>query len=100
MFASLTETQGLVLLEAMAQSVPVVAIPRMGTIDILAPLLGCRHATEDPRSFAAVVNELLADKELRARLAAQARQYAQSWASRKMAERLCSVYAGLAHTAP
>jgi glycosyltransferase involved in cell wall biosynthesis len=99
-FASLTETQGLVLLEAMAQSVPVVAIPRMGTIDILAPLLGCRHATEDPRSFAAVVNELLADKELRARLAAQARQYAQSWASRKMAERLCSVYAGLAHTAP
>ena len=99
-FASLTETQGLVLLEAMAQSVPVVAIPRMGTIDILAPLLGCRHATEDPHSFAAVVNEVLADKQLHGRLAAQARQYAQSWASKKMAERLCGVYARMAPLAP
>jgi 1,2-diacylglycerol 3-alpha-glucosyltransferase len=95
-FASLTETQGLVLLEAMAQSVPVVAIPRMGTIDILAPLLGCRHATENPQAFATVVHDLLADKELRATLAAQARQYAQSWASKKMAERLGSVYARMA----
>jgi hypothetical protein len=95
-FASLTETQGLVLLEAMAQSVPVVAIPRMGTIDILAPLLGCRHSTENTQAFAAVVNELLTDRELRARLAVQARQYAQSWSSKKMAERLCSLYARLA----
>ena len=46
-FSSLTETQGLVLLEAMAQGVPVVAIPRMGTIDILGPGLGCRHAPND-----------------------------------------------------
>jgi hypothetical protein len=35
-------------------------------------------------------------KELRARLAVQARQYAQSWSSKKMAERLCSLYARLA----
>ena len=58
-FASLTETQGLVLLEAMAQGVPVVAIPRMGTIDILAPLRGCRHAPLDGQGFAAVVDETL-----------------------------------------
>jgi hypothetical protein len=42
------------------------------------------------------VHDLLADKELRATLAAQARQYAQSWASKKMAERLGSVYARMA----
>ncbi len=54
-FSSLTETQGLVLLEAMAQGVPVVAIPRMGTIDILGPGLGCRHAPDDRAGFAQVV---------------------------------------------
>jgi 1,2-diacylglycerol 3-alpha-glucosyltransferase len=95
-FASLTETQGLVLLEAMAQSVPVVAIPRMGTVDILAPLRGCRHATEDRQAFAGVVNSVLADAQLRAKLAADAREYAQSWASKKMAERLSGLYARLA----
>src|SRR5580692_12495632 len=95
-FASLTETQGLVLLEAMAQGVPVVAIPRMGTVDILAPLRGCRHATEDRQAFAGVVNSVLADAQLRAKLAAEAREYAHSWASKKMAERLSGLYARLA----
>jgi 1,2-diacylglycerol 3-alpha-glucosyltransferase len=95
-FASLTETQGLVLLEAMAQGVPVVAIPRMGTVDILAPLLGCRHAPEDPQAFAVVVRDLLADPQARRALGAQAREYAHSWASRLMAERLASLYARVA----
>ncbi len=36
-FASRTETQGLVLLEAMAAGLPVVALAAMGTTDILAP---------------------------------------------------------------
>ena len=35
-FASPTETQGLVLLEAMAQGAPVVSTAVMGTIDVLA----------------------------------------------------------------
>ncbi len=34
-FSSCTETQGLVLLEAMAQAVPVVALAEMGTRDVL-----------------------------------------------------------------
>lgn len=99
-FASLTETQGLVLLEAMAQSVPVVAIPRMGTVDILAPLRGCRHAPETTPGFAEVVDGLLADKALARALGAEARAYAQDWASRRMAERLVEVYASLAATGP
>ena len=67
-FASLTETQGLVLLEAMAQSVPVVAIPRMGTVDILSPELGCQQAPEDIDGFATAVLELLGDSDRRRRL--------------------------------
>jgi glycosyltransferase involved in cell wall biosynthesis len=94
-FSSLTETQGLVLLEAMAQGVPVVAIPRMGTIDILGPGLGCRHAPNDRKGFAEVVSGLLADRSALSALGAQARQYAETWASIRMAQRLAALYASL-----
>jgi glycosyltransferase involved in cell wall biosynthesis len=95
-FASLTETQGLVLLEAMAQGVPVVAIPRMGTIDILSPLRGCRHAPLDTGGFAAVVDATLRDPVALRALAEDAERYAADWASRRMAERLTALYVSLA----
>jgi 1,2-diacylglycerol 3-alpha-glucosyltransferase len=95
-FSSLTETQGLVLLEAMAQGVPVVAIPRMGTIDILGPGRGCRPAPYDRRGFAQVVRDLLADRAACRALGEEARRYAQScWASAAMARRLAALYASL-----
>jgi glycosyltransferase involved in cell wall biosynthesis len=50
-FASRTETQGLVLLEAMAQGCPVVAQSVMGTADILGPQRGCRIAPDDSRNL-------------------------------------------------
>jgi 1,2-diacylglycerol 3-alpha-glucosyltransferase len=99
-FSSLTETQGLVLLEAMAQGVPVVAIPRMGTIDILGPGLGCRHAPNDPKGFAEVVRTLLADSAARRELGVQAREYAETWASARMAQRLSALYASLTPITP
>jgi glycosyltransferase involved in cell wall biosynthesis len=95
-FASLTETQGLVLLEAMAQGVPVVAIPRMGTVDILAPLRGCRHAPLTAGGFAATALDLLADAPGRLALGAEAQVYAQEWRSRSMAQRLVQLYGTLA----
>jgi 1,2-diacylglycerol 3-alpha-glucosyltransferase len=95
-FSSLTETQGLVLLEAMAQGVPVVAIPRMGTIDILGPGRGCRHAPNDTQGFAEVVRDVLADEAARSALGVQAREYAQTWASARMAQRLAALYESLA----
>jgi 1,2-diacylglycerol 3-alpha-glucosyltransferase len=98
-FSSLTETQGLVLLEAMAQGVPVVAIPRMGTIDILGPGLGCRHAPLDRKGFAEVVCAVLADRGACKALGAQAREYAETWSSMRMAQRLSALYASLAPSA-
>jgi 1,2-diacylglycerol 3-alpha-glucosyltransferase len=94
-FASLTETQGLVLLEAMAQGVAVVAIPRMGTVDILAPLRGCRHAPLNADGFAAVLEPLLADAAALKTLGAEARVYAREWESPLMARRLAGLYQSL-----
>jgi len=84
------------LLEAMAQSVPVVAIPRMGTIDILGPGKGCRHAPLDRKGFAEVVCALLADPGACKALGVEAREYAESWSSMRMAQRLSALYASLA----
>src|SRR5437868_1298016 len=46
-FSSKTETQGLVLLEAMALGVPVVSTAYMGTADIVKPQRGARVAPDD-----------------------------------------------------
>jgi 1,2-diacylglycerol 3-alpha-glucosyltransferase len=94
-FASLTETQGLVLLESMAQGVPVVAIPKMGTVDILAPLRGCRHAPLAVEGFATVVDTLLADTDALKALGAEALIYAREWESQRMARRLADLYQSL-----
>lgn len=91
-FASRTETQGLVLLEAMAAGLPVVALAAMGTTDILAPERGARIAPDSPTGFAAVVEDVLANGRLRKQLATEARCYAGEWADNLMAARLAALY--------
>jgi 1,2-diacylglycerol 3-alpha-glucosyltransferase len=91
-FASRTETQGLVLLEAMALGTPVVALAEMGTRDILAPQRGCRIAPPTPQGFAAVVRDLLANTAMLDALGVQARAYARNWSADEMARRLARLY--------
>lgn len=91
-FASHTETQGLVLLEAMAQGTPVVALAEMGTRDVLKEGEGCRIAPNDPEAFAHLVAELLEDAETHRRLSARAVEYARTWSSESMVERVAALY--------
>jgi glycosyltransferase involved in cell wall biosynthesis len=99
-FASRTETQGLVLLEAMALGIPVVALSTMGTRDILDPGLGCLTPRDDPQDFAACIVRLLGDPALRARLAGEARPYAASWSPGELAVRLRTFYQQVAAEVP
>ncbi len=94
-FASRTETQGLVLLEAMALGVPVVSTAVMGTRDIVAPGRGCVVAEEDVDDFAGKVGGVLADRFRHQRLAAEAREYAGQWSARALAERMIGLYGEL-----
>jgi 1,2-diacylglycerol 3-alpha-glucosyltransferase len=94
-FASRTETQGLVLLEAMAMGLPVVALAAMGAKDILGPRLGGLVPSEDVGEFADSISGLMLDRDLRQRLSAEAREYAREWADDRMAGRLAALYRSL-----
>jgi glycosyltransferase involved in cell wall biosynthesis len=91
-FASRTETQGLVLLEAMAMGLPVVALAAMGTRDILSAGRGCLVPEDDVAEFAAALVSLMRDPALRSRLSQEARQYAGEWADDRLAAKLAERY--------
>jgi glycosyltransferase involved in cell wall biosynthesis len=90
-FASRTETQGLVLLEAMAQGTPVVSTAELGTRSILTPECGAFVVPESEDLFATAVAEALQLGPEAARRA-QLRAHAESWASLAMARRLLAFY--------
>jgi 1,2-diacylglycerol 3-alpha-glucosyltransferase len=91
-FASNTETQGLVLLEAMALGVPVVSTAVMGTKDILAPKKGAMVCGESIGEFAENIINLLQDQALRAHLSKEALVYVKTWSASSMAAKLVRFY--------
>jgi len=94
-FASRTETQGLVLLEAMALGVAVVSTAVMGTIDILSPNRGALVAQEDTEDFSAKVSRLLNNRELRLSIGDEGRRYAETWSAPATARRVVDIYQGV-----
>ncbi len=92
-FASKSETQGLVLLEAMAQGTPVVAIAELGTASILIEGQGAMIAIEDESEFMHKVHTLLLNPVHRQHLGERAREYVQSnWSAATQAERMVIFY--------
>lgn len=91
-FASRTETQGLVLLEAMALGVPVVSTAVLGTVDILQPGMGALVADENLDNFSSKVITLLRDEELRRRKSKEAIEYAHTWSAEDTTLRLVEFY--------
>jgi 1,2-diacylglycerol 3-alpha-glucosyltransferase len=91
-FASVTETQGLVTIEAMMCGTPAVAIGKMGTKEVMAGDNGGYMVDEDPEAFSAAVIKLLADPVLYQAKSAEARSYAQNWTAARMALRIETLY--------
>ena len=95
-FASTTETQGLVLLEALAIGLPVLAIPALGAAEIIGPQRGAVAAADTPEAFAA---QLVALLERPAKLAAMADEgiaFAREWDAASQGARLAALYRAVA----
>lgn len=92
-FASKSETQGLVLLEAMAQATPVVAIAELGTASVLVEGEGARIATESELDFVEKIHGLLINAQQRKALGLRGQLYAkQKWSSAAQAEKMIALY--------
>jgi 1,2-diacylglycerol 3-alpha-glucosyltransferase len=92
-FASKSETQGLVLLEAMAQGTAVVAIAELGTKSILIEGEGVLIAKDDINDFADKVSILLSDAPKRQMIGEKGRQYAQEkWGAGVLAKKVAKFY--------
>jgi glycosyltransferase involved in cell wall biosynthesis len=94
-FASRTETQGLVLLEAMSLGVPVVSTAVMGTKSLLNADCGALVAEENVADFAAKVTQILENFSLRQKLAKAGKTYARHWGTEKPAQQLLAFYRDL-----
>ncbi len=91
-FASRTETQGLVVLEAMSLGVPVVSLAVMGLRDLLNAQQGAVIAEETVADFADKVKQLLRDARLRQQLGMQGQRYAKQWDAGKLTQQLVAFY--------
>jgi len=92
-FSSKSETQGLVLLEAMAQGTPVVAIAELGTASILIEGRGALIAPDNIEGFADKVHYLLKYPQDRYELGKAALTYVtENWTAKLQAERMLHFY--------
>jgi len=78
-FASLTDTQGLVLTEAKAAGVPAVSVNAYGPSAVVTDGVDGLLTPNDPAAFAAALRRLLMDNDLRARMSAAAEQEAKKF---------------------
>jgi glycosyltransferase involved in cell wall biosynthesis len=91
-FPSLTDTQGLVTLEAMLSGTPVVAIGALGTLMVMGGDNGGFMVDNNAAQFTARVLELLEDPELRRRKSEEARAHARSWSIEELTRKLVTIY--------
>lgn len=99
-FASPTETQGLVLIEAMALGVPIVSTAVMGTATVLRDARCAVVSEEDVDAFARHVGALLRSPQRRARLSAAGPVDAQAWSSDGLMPQVVALYERLADIDP
>jgi 1,2-diacylglycerol 3-alpha-glucosyltransferase len=91
-FASVTETQGLVTLEAMAAGLPVVAVDASGTSDVVTDGHTGLLTDNDSRALTRAILKALEDPSLLARLRQGAQKRAREFSIQEQARKLLEVY--------
>jgi len=91
-FASTTETQGLVTMEALAAGLPVVAVDASGTRDVLEDGKQGFLVEDDPQAMAGAIKKVLESQEGRDQLHRAALERAKSFDIQHLSEKLLDVY--------
>lgn len=91
-FPSVTETQGLVTLEAMMSGIPVVAIGELGTADVMQGDNGGFMVSNNVKEFSDKVCMLLNDESLRTKKAKEAVELSSQWSLDSLTPKLVAVY--------
>jgi glycosyltransferase involved in cell wall biosynthesis len=91
-FASITETQGLVTMEAMATGLPVVAVAATGTSDAVVNGQEGLLTENDSDALAQAIRQVLADKEMFARFKKAAVERAKTFDMVAQAQKAVDVY--------
>ena len=91
-FASVTETQGLVTMEAITAGLPVVAVDATGTKDVIDHGQQGLLTPNDSAALAQAIEQVLADEDLRRHFKEAAWQKAQSFEMKLQAKKLLDVY--------
>lgn len=94
-FPSVSETQGMVTVEAMACGTPVVAVGEMGTFYVMGGDNGGFMVKNDAAVFAEKVCALLLDNDLRVEKSREAINFAQRWTIDEMVKRLLDLYSSV-----
>ena len=91
-FPSVTETQGLVTIEAMLSGLPVVAIGEMGTLDVMQGDNGGFMVKNDVTEFSDSVIDLLSDSKLYKTKSAEALEWGKQWSMNTLTPKLVELY--------
>lgn len=99
-FASTSETQGLVVAEAMASGLPVVAVEDLAVGDAVTDGVNGFLTPERPRALAEAADRVLTDPSLRAAMGAESVRRAKELSIDLMAQRLAGLYAEVVEAKP
>lgn len=91
-FSSITETQGLVIQEAMSYGLPAVAVAGGGASDSITPGVNGLSVRNDAGELADAILRIIEDEALYARLAGEAQRSVRQYTGAAMAERVVEVY--------
>ncbi|MGA1796912.1 MAG: glycosyltransferase, partial [bacterium] len=92
-FASTSETQGMVLVEAMAGGCPVVAVSASGVYDVIEDGLNGYKVPESTDNWAEAIITLLEDQETLRRLSENSRRFAEKYSVESITEKVLRLYA-------
>ena len=92
LFPSLTDTQGLVTLEAMLSGTPVVGIGALGTLMVMGGDNGGYMVKNDAGEFTQRVLDLLDDPDLRLSKSNEAKMHARAWSIGELTKKLITIY--------